>query len=283
MEVVRRVKRASGVKRVGHAGTLDPLATGVIPVCIGQATRVIEYLVDSPKAYTGRVRLGVSTDSYDALGEVDVVRDASSVTRSEVEAMLDRFRGTISQVPPMFSALKHNGRRLYELAREGIEVERKPREMEVHDIRLIGWEPPVVTLEVTCGKGFYMRSLAHDLGQALDCGGHLEALVRNRTGPFHIDSALALDKVEEVFAEGSWPDFLHPPDVVLGSMRALVLEPEHTDMVRNGRQIPAEMVGGDEADDERRRAYDEGGTFLAILRFDADRGYWQPEKVFHPR
>ena len=158
MDVVRRVKRASGHKRVGHGGTLDPIATGVIPICLGQATRMMEYLIDGTKEYRGMVALGVETDTYDALGTVVREIDASHVTLKEVENVLLSFKGNIQQVPPMYSALKRQGRRLYELARAGIHVERNPRDVNVGSIEILDWVPPIVDLRVTCGRGFYMRS-----------------------------------------------------------------------------------------------------------------------------
>ena len=153
MDVVRRVKRASGQRRVGHGGTLDPIATGVIPVCMGQATRLMEDVVGGAKTYLAGVELGVSTNTYDALGEVTGRRDASGVTLTDIEGALPAFTGDILQVPPMYSALKREGKRLYDLARAGVEVEREARPVTVHSIALREWAPPVVTLEVECGKG----------------------------------------------------------------------------------------------------------------------------------
>ena len=203
MDVVRRVKRASGQRRVGHSGTLDPIATGVIPVCLGQATRLMEDVVGGAKSYLASIELGASTDTYDALGEVTERRDPSGVSLADIEGALPEFTGDILQVPPMYSALKRDGKRLYDLARAGVEVEREPRPVTVHGIALEGWEPPVVTLEVDCGKGFYMRSLAHDLGQALGCGGHMKTLARLRSGAFSVEDALPLEEAEERFADGS--------------------------------------------------------------------------------
>ena len=159
MDVVRRIKRASRVKKVGHGGTLDPFATGVIVVCMGQATRMMEYLVDGAKTYRGVVELGIETDTYDVQGEVTRRTDASGVTVGDVEAALEEFRGVILQVPPMYSALKRQGKRLYDLARAGVEVEREPRRVEVTDVAVVDWSPPLVEVSVECGRGFYMRSL----------------------------------------------------------------------------------------------------------------------------
>ena len=284
MDVVRRVKRASGQRRVGHGGTLDPIATGVIPVCMGVATRLMEDVVGGAKTYLAGIELGASTDTYDALGEVTGRRDASGVALADIEGALPAFTGDILQVPPMYSALKREGKRLYDLARAGVEVEREARPVTVHSIALREWAPPVVTLEVECGKGFYVRSLAHDLGEALGCGGHMKTLARLRSGAFRVEDALTLDEVEERFADGSWREAVHPPDVALRDLRAITVEKRVEAMISNGRFFDA----GDDADggcvqpkpSERCRAYSTDGRFLATVLFDAELRVWRPEKVF---
>ena len=280
MQVVRRIKRAGSFKRVGHAGTLDPIATGVVPVCFGPATRVMEYLLDGAKRYCGEIHLGVSTDTYDAMGQVVAESDASNITSDHVRTVLSQFQGEISQVPPMFSALKRDGKRLYELARKGIEVEREPRPVSVYGIELTGWKPPVATVRVDCGRGFYMRSLAHDVGQMLGCGGHLKSLVRIKTGPFHLDEAVTLEEAEIGFEDGSWTDLVHSPDVALGSLRTIIAGSRTRTAVRNGRPLPPEVSFQPSQPNERCRVYDSDGEFLAIVRFDPDRQRWVPNKVF---
>ena len=280
MDVVRRVKRASGQRRVGHGGTLDPIATGVIPVCMGQATRLMEDVVGGAKTYLAGVELGVSTDTYDALGEVTGRRDASGVTRADVEGELPAFTGDILQVPPMYSALKRDGKRLYDLARAGVEVEREARPVTVHSIGVREWAPPVVTLEVECGKGFYVRSLAHDLGEALGCGGHMKTLARLRSGAFRVEDALTLDEVEERFADGSWGEAAHSPDVALRGLRAVIVGARVEEMIRNGRFFEAGEASAQPRASERCRAYSTDGRFLATVAFDAELRVWRPEKVF---
>ena len=279
MDVVRRIKRASRQKRVGHGGTLDPLATGVVPICMGQATRMMEYLIDGTKEYGASVELGVETDTYDALGEVTSRTDPSPVALQDVERALESFKGDIQQVPPMYSALKRQGKRLYDLARAGIEVERKPRKVQVLSIRVTGWSPPVVTLEVTCGRGFYMRSLAYDLGQALGCGGHLKTLVRLRSGPFKLSDAVGLDEVEQKFAEGTWQESLYAPDVVVGHLRAAVVGRRLEEMIRHGRRVPTSLRIPYSRPNEQCRIYGVDGAFFAILSFNASLGQWQPDRV----
>ena len=280
MQVVRRIKRASGIKRVGHGGTLDPIATGVIPVCVGRATRLMEYVIEGSKEYWGEVSLGVTTDTYDALGEVTSELDASAVTADDVRDSLRRFEGRIEQVPPMYSALKKDGTRLYDLARKGVEIEREPRPVVVYEIELDGWAPPVASIRVKCGRGFYMRSLAYDIGEALGCGGHLKSLVRSATGPFRIENAVSLDDACQAFEDGTWADVVHAPDSVLQSLRALIVGTRYRDFVKHGRPIPINASADTGPADERCRAYGTDGHFLAIIRRDAAKGQWLPERVF---
>ena len=281
MEVVRRIKRALGVKKgVGHGGTLDPIATGVIPVCVGQATRVMEYLLDGSKEYTCSIHMGVSTDTYDAMGEIVDEKDSSFVEGKQVESALREFRGEIAQVPPIYSALKRHGRRLYDLAREGVEVELEARPVLVHDIQLTDWDPPVATVAIVCGKGFYVRSLAHDLGNALGCGGHLKSLVRRRTGPFALADAVSLNEAVERIESGCAGELLYSPDVVLESMPAMILGQQNLKMVRNGRPLPPGPAPGGAEPDARVRAYSTDGSFVAVMRFDGELSQWRPHKVF---
>ena len=278
MDVVRRIKRASRQRRVGHGGTLDPIATGVIPVCLGQATRLMEDIIGGAKTYLAGIELGAQTDTYDALGEITERGDPSGITLEDIERALERFRGDIMQVPPMYSALKRDGKRLYDLARAGVEVEREPRPVTVHDIALEGWTPPVATVRVHCGKGFYMRSLAHDLGQALGCGGHMKTLARQRLGAFTAADALSLDEAEERIACGEWREVVHSPDIALRQLPALILGSRAAEMIRNGRAI--EAAPSQPAPAERARAYTTDGRFLATLKLDAELRRWKPEKVF---
>jgi len=285
--VVALVRRLSGEHRVGHTGTLDPAASGVLPICLGQATRLAGLLVDSTKEYRAEIELGVTSDTYDLEGAVTALRDASEISREQVEAALDLFRGPILQTPPMYSASKHSGRPLYELARAGITVERQPRRVEVHCLALTDWTPPVVTIEVVCSKGTYIRSLAHDLGQALGCGGVLRNLVRLRCGPFALEDAVPLSELEEAFHAGSWQRFAYPMDWVLQDWKKVTVGEETARAIRNGQavQLPDEE-GGDRAipsdvpGDNRRRVYTPEGALLSLMRFSACARLWRPLKVF---
>ena len=192
-DVVARVRRALGERRVGHTGTLDPMATGVLPICVGEATKLVPFLVSGDKEYEAELRLGVTTDSGDATGTVTSETNAAHVSRSDVERALPGFVGTIQQTPPMHSALKVGGKRLYEFARAGVEIERAARPVVVHAIELIAFASPLARIVVRCGKGTYIRSLATDLGAVLGVGAHLTALRRTRVGPFGLADAVRLD------------------------------------------------------------------------------------------
>ncbi|HEY1586123.1 MAG TPA: tRNA pseudouridine(55) synthase TruB [Polyangia bacterium] len=192
-DVVAEVRRTLGERRVGHTGTLDPMATGVLPICVGEATKLVPFLMSGDKEYEAELRLGVTTDSLDATGTVTSETNAANVSRSDVERALSGFVGTLQQRPPMHSALRVGGQRLYELARRGIEVERTPRAVVVHSAALVSFEAPTARIVVRCGKGTYIRSLAADLGDVLGVGAHLTALRRTRVGPFDVAQAVALD------------------------------------------------------------------------------------------
>ena len=280
MEVVRRLKRASGVRRLGHGGTLDPIASGVVPICFGQATRVMEYLIEGTKHYRATIELGVTTDTYDALGKKTAEEDFSHVTLADIKSSLDPFRGDVDQIPPMYSALKRQGKRLYDLARAGIEVERAPRRVKVFSIDLMDWSPPLVTLEVRCGRGFYMRSLAHDLGQVLGCGGHVKNLVRLRSGPFQISEAIPLSDAELRLQHDTLSEDFYAPDVVLQEMRAAVVGRRVENMIKHGRELPPGLHTESSRPNEPCRVYTVDGRFLAVITFDASARRWQPEKVF---
>lgn len=281
-DVVRRVKRLTGARKVGHGGTLDPDARGVLLLCLGQATRFADSALHGAKEYTMTGRLGAATDTYDAAGQVTVTADAAAVTRSALEEVLPRFRGQIQQVPPMFSALKHEGRRLYRLAREGIEIERSPRLVTVHRLELREWAPPEFVLEAECGRGFYARSLVHDIGVALANAAHLSALTRSRTGPFTLENATPLDQIGRGENANDWMRLLYPVDLALEELRAMILDPLQQERVQHGQALNASGLGrrGAEAKDrEKARAYDREGRMIAVLEFDASGFSWRPHKV----
>ena len=277
--VVAAVKRLSGEKRAGHSGTLDPDATGVLPVCLGRATRIVEFLVDTTKTYRAMIELGIATDTYDSSGWITHRGDTSKINRADVESAIEAFRGPIRQTPPMYSAIKHRGRPLYKLAREGIEIERKSRAVTVHRLETLDWQPPVVILEIECSKGTYIRSLANDLGEALGCGAHLKNLVRTRCGIFDIKDSVSLAQLEEAFQHGYWEHFLYPTDVVLQDYNAVVVDNAGEEAIRNGSPLGLEQDITAKHRQKYCRAYSADGRFLGILRYDKDNETWRPKKV----
>ncbi len=288
--VVSKVKQLSGERRVGHAGTLDPAATGVLPVCLGHGTRIIEFLVDTTKTYQAQIELGVTTDTDDASGNITQRRDPSGISQQQFESALASFRGLIQQTPPMYSAVRHRGQRLYKMARAGIEVERKSRPAQINYLELIDWQPPVATIIVECGKGTYIRSLAHDLGQSLGCGATLKSLIRLRCGLFDIKNAISVPQLEAAFRYGYWQYLVYPIDTVLLHWKAMIVNDDTGNVIRKGVAVALENIGG-AADyltehspawssiENHCRAYTLDGQLLAVLRLKPETGRWQPEKV----
>lgn len=278
--VVSMVKKLTREQRVGHAGTLDPVASGVLPVCFGRGTRVIEFLQDASKVYRAQMKLGVATDTYDATGKIIQQGDYTDIKKEQVEQALNSFRGLIRQTPPMYSAIKHQGKRLYQLAREGIVVSRESRPARIYRLELIDFKPPLVTLEIECGKGTYIRSLAHNLGELLGCGAHLKELVRVSYGPFNIEGAVSLTQLEDAFDANEWQKLVYPIDFVLRHWSAVVVAEEQERAIKNGVSVVIEGSPVESDSEERCRAYSQDGSFLAVLCFNPERGHWQPEKVF---
>jgi tRNA pseudouridine55 synthase len=231
------------------------------------------------KVYRAQVHLGITTDTYDAEGQV-VEEAPVDVSRSQVEATLAQFRGTISQVPPMYSAVKRQGKPLYRLARQGIEVQREPRSIKVYRLELTGWEPPLCTLEVACSSGTYVRALAHDLGQTLGCGAHLAGLARLASGGFRVEDAVTLEAFAQAVKEGDWAALLHPLDAALGHLPALSLDADRARRLCAGQSIALPGPLSEPGEETLARAYGPDGTFLALVTCDAVTGVWRPRKVF---
>jgi tRNA pseudouridine55 synthase len=282
--IVACLKRICGERRAGHAGTLDPLATGVLPVALGQATRVIEYLFDATKTYRAEIELGKTSATYDSTGIITHTADTSHISREAVETALAGFRGAIMQTPPMFSAVKHQGKPLYKLARAGLEVQRKSRPAQIYSLELTNWQPPVITLDIVCGKGTYIRSIAHDMGQVLGCGAIMRNLIRLKVGPFKIEDALTPPQLEEAFSQGYGQKYLYPLDYVLLSYGAMVLNKEQQCSLIHGAPITPEPKADLDLTTltatSRSRVYTADGSFLGIVKYDTENHRWQPEKIF---
>lgn len=258
-QMVGKVKKTLGTKKVGHAGTLDPMATGVLVLAVGKVTRLIRFIQDQEKEYVATAMFGVATDTLDADGAV-LSREPMQFDEDDLEAILPRFRGTISQVPPMVSALKHEGRRLYELAREGQVVERDARRVEIHELEILSVGPPPypeIEFRVVCGKGTYVRSLADDMASVLGGQAHLTALRRTRIGTFGIADSLSVDDLD------SWKDYLITPAAALSAYPAVTVDEETARGVRNGvRFVGGPLVEGPEG--EPFSVLNDGGDLIAV-------------------
>ncbi len=269
-QVVAHLRRALRVPKVGHGGTLDPMATGLLPILLGEGTKLTGYLQGQDKEYLATIRLGVATDTLDATGAVTGEWPVPSLTDDALRAVLARFVGDIEQVPPMYSALHSGGRRLHELARAGIDVERPPRRVRVHAFELIEYAPPRLRVRVECGSGTYIRSLAADVGEALRCGGHVEALVRTRVGPLRLEDAVPWAAIQEgnatVLAAG-----VLPADRAVGHLPAVHLSPDAARRLANGQRVPvSDLIAPDlPAGPAACRLY-AGGTFVGIGELSAE-------------
>lgn len=270
-DAVAHVRKAAGIRRVGHAGTLDPLARGVLVVCLGKATRLIEYLMDTHKSYVATVEFGIVTNTWDAEGEVIEKRDTKDLSLSRIEEALGRFRGLIEQIPPMYSAIKHKGEPLYRLARKGIEVEREARSVKIHRLEIRAWRPPNLVIEVECSKGTYIRSLAHDLGRAVGSGAYLADLTRTAVGPFCLQRAIPLCEITQ---EG-WKDHLLSVYKAFEHIPSVIVDRETKKRIGYGQAVRLSSA----PEKGIVFAYDDKRRILAVLRSDADDAMWRPCKV----
>ena len=288
-DVVAKLRGILRERRMGHTGTLDPQATGVLPVCVGKATKLCELLLDKEKAYEAVMLLGVTTDTEDMTGNV-LTENKVCVTEEEVRAAAERFTGTYGQVPPMYSALKVDGKRLYELAREGKEVERKPRQVEIFENTPLFFEKDadgfvkMVTLRVRCSKGTYIRSLLRDMGEYLGCGACMQSLVRTQAGAFTIETALTLDEVEQARDEGRLSEIILPIDSFLMKYSAVHVVPEFLKYLYNGNQLSLSMLSETvaPAEGDGFRVYDTEEKLVGLYLYCKTRKQLQPEKMFLP-
>lgn len=260
-DVVAKLKGILRQRRVGHSGTLDPMATGLLVVFAGRATRAVEFAESHDKRYIAGLRLGLVTDTQDVTGNVLARKDAV-VTGEELEKALEKFRGEIWQIPPMYSAVKHNGQRLYDIARRGGEVERKPRAVTVHDIRVMGRQGGDWLLDIRCSKGTYIRTLCHDLGQALGCGGCMSSLRRIEAGQFSVNEAVPLSRVQQLADEGRAEELMLPVDSLFRQVPRCTVGAAQEKKIRCGSQVRTGLAGGD------YRVYAGNGEFLMLGRVE---------------
>lgn len=274
-DVVARVRRVLGERRVGHAGTLDPAAVGVLPIAVGLATRTVEYLAGSSKSYRASVTFGVETDSHDADGTVTRVANVGSLDLSNIEPVLATFRGTRMQVPPVQSAIRVGGQRLYDIARTGQTIDVPSREVTMHSLAVVDWRSPTLTIDVTCSKGTYMRSLARDLGARLETGAYLSHLARTRSGPFTLDQAVLIDDLGMLHESLGWGGLAYHPDWVLQHMPAVVLDDGAARSWAMGQTVQLRRTV-----DGTVRTYDHDGEWLGIG--EAGGCVLRPTKVIPP-
>jgi tRNA pseudouridine55 synthase len=274
-DVVQIIRRGTGIRRAGHTGTLDPRASGVLVVLIGPAVRLSEYVSASDKRYQATVHLGSSTDTYDSEGRVTASTSLTNVSEEKFEEILQQYVGEIEQVPPPYSAVKVQGRKAYEIAREGEEVSLEPRIIQVYSLDLLEWDPPEVVIDVFCSSGTYVRSLANDLGNALGVGAHLVGLRRTKSGRFTLRDAVPLRRLQESFTAGDWYKYLIPAAEALADWPMIELDADQVELIRHGHRVPSDQgVKG------WARGVSQQGDLVALLEADEASGEWQPRKVF---
>lgn len=276
-DVVQIVRRGTGIRRAGHTGTLDPRASGVLVVLVGPAVRLSEFVSASDKRYQAIIRLGESTDTFDGEGEV-TRRSPVDFSEEQIAEALTQFEGTVEQIPPAYSAKKVQGKKAYELAREGEEVELDAKEINVYHLELLEWDPPEAIVDVYCSSGTYVRALANDLGEVLGCGGHLVGLRRTKNGEFALRDAVRLRKLQDAFENGDWYKYLIPAAEALSDWPSRELTFEEVDLVRHGHRVPVEEVPDEP--DQWVRAISQQGELVALLEYMPEDKEWQPRKVF---
>ena len=277
--VVAAAKRITGARKIGHLGTLDPFASGLLPLAVNEGTKAAKYFLDADKGYAGALTLGAETDTQDRTGEVVSRGEPPPLGRRELESLRREFSGELEQVPPMYSALKRDGARLYELARKGLEVSREARRVRVDIVRLEQAGPAELEFELTCSKGTYVRTLAADIGRFLGCGAHLDRLRRVTSGPFHIAGAVSLDDLEGVGDADAVP--LVPLNDALGHLSRAIVDTEAVERLRKGLQGPLMGVAPPSAPETVRRVLDTDGRLVALIGWQPAAEAWRILRVFN--
>lgn len=279
-DVVAKMRGILKQKKIGHTGTLDPMAEGVLPVCLGKGTKLCDMLADRTKTYRAVLLLGRETDTQDTTGETTAEYPVEVAEEAVREAVMS-FLGDYDQVPPMYSALKVDGKKLYELARAGREVERKARPVKILEIQVESIELPRVTMTVSCTKGTYIRTLCYDIGRKLGCGGCMEKLLRTRVGQFRLEESLTLSEIEACVAENSISGHILPVDAVFSEYPSLTMKPDFDRLVHNGNPFfRNQAVGSCRLEEGRVRVYDSLGQFIGIYVPEPEKNLLRPEKVF---
>lgn len=281
-DVVAKLRGITKQKKIGHTGTLDPDAQGVLPVCLGKATKLCDMLTDKSKTYEAVLLLGICTDTQDISGKILKKKSTEDLTEEMVLDCIQGYIGEYEQLPPMYSALKVNGKKLYELAREGIEIERKPRKVTIYDIHVDEIHLPRVRMTISCSKGTYIRTLCHDIGEKLGTGGCMESLLRTRVSCFELKDSLKLEEVAEKIAEEKLTEILIPVDAMFRDKKAVCVRQECEALIYNGNSFRREEICIPEryADGESVRVYDTKEHFVGIYRYDAPEDAFHVEKMF---
>lgn len=279
-DVVAKLRGILGQKKVGHTGTLDPAAEGVLPVCAGKGTRLCEMLTDHEKTYRATLLLGITTDTQDTTGTVLTERDPSQLTEEAVREAIRSFIGAYEQIPPMYSAIRVGGRHLYELAREGVEIERKARPVVIHEIEIEAMRLPEVVFTVSCSKGTYIRTLCHDIGEKLGVGGAMKELLRIRVGQFSLEGSLTLSELQTLKEEGRLAEAVLSPEELFSGLPALSAQTDELQkLVRNGNPFPDPEKQA-RAEKEALRVYDREGTFIGIYEYSCAKRMFYPKRIF---
>lgn len=281
-DVVAKLRGIVGQRKIGHTGTLDPDAEGVLPVCLGRATKLCDMLTDKNKTYEAVLLFGKTTDTQDITGKVLEEQDTSLLTEEKVKDCIQGYIGEYEQLPPMYSAVKVNGRKLYELARKGIEVERKKRKVRIFDIKISKIDLPRVHMEVKCSKGTYIRTLCHDIGQTAGTGACMEALKRTRVSRFEVEESLTLSRLEEYKNTGKLMDYVIPIDAMFSELPELVVAGEHAALAYNGNPLRPEYMTEEKdfEDGQAVRVYDKEMQFIGIYRYLTQKQEYRLEKMF---
>ncbi|MDO5410696.1 MAG: tRNA pseudouridine(55) synthase TruB [Lachnospiraceae bacterium] len=277
-DVVAKMRGILRTKKIGHTGTLDPDATGVLPVCIGKGTRLCSLFENHDKTYRAVLLLGIETDTQDISGQI-LNEKPVCISKEQLLQALSAFRGNIMQVPPMYSALKVNGKKLYEYAREGKIIERQARPIEIKELTVEAIDFPRVTITVSCSKGTYIRTLCHDIGQALGCGGCMESLVRTRVGNFHLEEAVTLKELEEKRDADDLDSCILTVEEVFSELPSVHTQPLFDRLIHNGNRVGASMLVG-QPHCGWIRMYDSCGLFTGIYEYDSVREDYKPLKMF---
>lgn len=275
-DVVAIIRKHMKQKRVGHAGTLDPLASGVLPICVGQGTRVAEYLSESGKAYQAEIQFGSATDTYDAEGTITATASSAELTLTTIEETIEQFRGPQMQYPPLYSAIKIEGQPAYKRARAGEALALEPRPIVIYTLEILAWNPPRLTLAIECSKGTYIRSLAHDLGMHIGCFAYLQALTRTRSGPFTLADSITLEQFAAAVETNTIQDYSFPFDKALEQYPAIKLNAETAERVKHGNTFTNAVANNSDL----ARVYDINEVFIAIAEWNEEQQTWQPRKVF---